>query len=407
MGKRRKKNGRSGNITNEPPYDPFPKLGLVKQFEQRIRNEVGKYCKLYPDLGRQELLFRAVEIAKAAEKAFKPKLGSFATYVTWRLKELHRLHDEDEKGNTSPVHYSKGELEQDRVEERGEDVELELSGGYNGARLTYDQQWWLAWLLSPVVNYISSLRPFAVDETEIKTYKTYESGKLVERTNYSRSYADNLIPTLESRHRVKAGVQLKGSDNAPAINQRISADLPEVVRQQPVGGILHGWIRAIFDHDIRRQREADDEAQKRLAGDHSPTFLEAEQHNVDVRFPGAKRPPKYLPARVPIASLDAPLRENEDGDAPGSLHEIVGGGGNPDPLVGEGLDKQADTMRRALEEIQPDLSKNERVIADEMLARLDGYKSRSLAGLGISKGYASKLWHGVVDKVAEKIRSRK
>src|SRR5215471_15310486 len=101
--KRPKRKRKPGNIAAVKVYDPFPRSGLVKQFEQRIRNEVGKYCKQYPDLSRQRLLFRAVEIALAAEKAFKPGLGSFATYVTWRLKELHRLHDEDEKGNTSPV----------------------------------------------------------------------------------------------------------------------------------------------------------------------------------------------------------------------------------------------------------------------------------------------------------------
>jgi hypothetical protein len=381
---RRKRRGRKspGNITNEPPYDPFPKSGLVKQYEPFIRKEVTKYCKKYPDLSREHLLFRAVELAFAAEKTFKPELGyDFSTPLRHRLRELHRLNDEDEKANTSPVHYSKGELEQDRAEERGEDVELEFSGGYNGARLTFDHQWWLPRLVDEVVNYIGR-------------------------------FTDS-IPVLlvskrhPSRHRVKAGVQLRGSDNAPAISQRISPDLTEVVRQQPVGEILNGWIRAIFDHDIRRQREADDEAQKRAIGDHSPTFLEAEQHNVDVRFPGARRPPKYLPKRQPIASLDAPMRGNEDGDAPGSLHDIVGGGGNPDPLIGEGLDKQADTCRRALVELQPDLSKNERVIADEMLARLDGHRSRGLAELGIAKGYASTLWHRVVDKVAEKIRGRK
>src|SRR5262249_8367332 len=145
------------------------------------------------------VLFRAVELAFAAEKAFKPALGSFTTYVGHRLKELHRLHDQEENATSSPVHYSKGELEQDEAEERGEEVELEFSGG-NGPRLTFDFQWWLAKLAS---NVISSLMPFSIDKSEIRTFKSRESGSEKERTNYSRLHT---IPRLDSRHRLAAGV---------------------------------------------------------------------------------------------------------------------------------------------------------------------------------------------------------
>jgi len=41
-----------GNIKAESAYDPFPRSGLVKQFEPFIRKEVGKFCKLYPKLRR-------------------------------------------------------------------------------------------------------------------------------------------------------------------------------------------------------------------------------------------------------------------------------------------------------------------------------------------------------------------
>src|SRR5262249_23269083 len=157
--KRRKH--RRGNIAVESAYDP--KSGLVKQYEPFIRKRVGEFCKQYPRLNRQQVLFRAVELAFAAEKAFKPALGSFSTYVGHRLKELHRLHDQEENATSSPVHYSKGELEQDEAEERGEEV-IEFSGG-NGPRLTFDFQWWLAKLAS---NVISSLMPFSIDKSEIR-----------------------------------------------------------------------------------------------------------------------------------------------------------------------------------------------------------------------------------------------
>src|SRR5262249_23416698 len=150
-----------------------------------------------------------------------------------------------------------------------------------------------------IVNYISGgPGPFRIDESEMQTFKAGDpvrpSGSIQERTNYSRPFTMP-IPTLASRHRLAAGVQLGGSDNAPATEQRISENLPEFLRQQPVGEVLKGWTKAFIDHLIRRQREADDEAQKRSAGDHSPTFLEAEQNPIDLRFPGARRPPKYLP----------------------------------------------------------------------------------------------------------------
>ena len=41
-----------GNIKAESAYDPFPRSGLVKQFEPFIRKEVGKFCKRYPKLRR-------------------------------------------------------------------------------------------------------------------------------------------------------------------------------------------------------------------------------------------------------------------------------------------------------------------------------------------------------------------
>ena len=138
--RKRKKSKSAGNVKAERGYNPFPTSGRVKQYEPFIRKEVGKYCKQYPGLKHQQILFRAVELGVAAEKAFKPNLGyDFSTYLRHRLKELHRLHDEEEKANSSPVHYAKGELEHDEAEERGEEVELEFSGG-NGARLTFDLQ---------------------------------------------------------------------------------------------------------------------------------------------------------------------------------------------------------------------------------------------------------------------------
>jgi len=68
-------------------------------------------------------------------------------------------------------------------------------------------------------------------------------------------------------------------------------------------------------------------------------------------------------------------------------------------------------MRWALNELRPTLPKNELRVAARMLDILDGHRSYSQADLaaemGRSKGQVSKLWHGVAEKVADKIRSRK
>jgi hypothetical protein len=64
-----------GNIKAESAYDPFPRSGLVKQFEPFIRKEVGKFCKRYPKLRRDDVLFEAIRLALTAEKKFNPKLG--------------------------------------------------------------------------------------------------------------------------------------------------------------------------------------------------------------------------------------------------------------------------------------------------------------------------------------------
>ena len=67
--KKPKRRKHRGNIVAESRYDPFPKSGLVKQYEPFIRKQVGQFCKQYPRLNRPEVLCRAVELALAAEKA--------------------------------------------------------------------------------------------------------------------------------------------------------------------------------------------------------------------------------------------------------------------------------------------------------------------------------------------------
>jgi hypothetical protein len=70
------KKRRPGNIQDARPYDPFPKTGLVKQYEPFIRNYVQNFCNGYPGLDREYVLFEAVKIAVQAEKAFKADIAT-------------------------------------------------------------------------------------------------------------------------------------------------------------------------------------------------------------------------------------------------------------------------------------------------------------------------------------------
>ena len=117
------------------------------------------------------------------------------------------------------------------------------------------------------------------------------------------------------------------ADNAARAHARISQDLPRVLEQQPPGTTLIGWIKAAIDHLVRRQREADSEAEKRRVGDHSPTFLEALRNAVDVRFYRGRRSPRFLRKWMPMARLDDAYshQDGADGDSDWktSLHDTI------------------------------------------------------------------------------------
>jgi hypothetical protein len=361
--KRKKYKPREGNIKDEI-FDPFPKTGLVKQFEQYIRKVVGEFAKAYPRVSRQDFEFRAVELALAAEKTFKPGLGySFATRLggfarDGRLKELHRLHDKLKQDDGVEIYRTAEDLAHERAEEQGEPTDpVNFAGGGNGIRLVFDLQWWET-LVSDIVNYIPPV-----------------------------------WSTL--RHRLKLGLQLRQSDNVAAVQERISADLPQVVRQQPRGPILLGWIRAVIDHLIRRQREADNEAEKRLAGDYSPTFLEAARNAADVKFYKGRSPPRYQPKYMPMARLDDAYRhQGSDGENwKTTLHDTIADG--RDHMSHE---QEVQKVLAYAEAKRPTLTNpTDIAVLDGVVAQLKGGRvdtkstlSDIAKDIGVTKGAASK-----------------
>jgi hypothetical protein len=356
------------NIKDDPAYDPFPKSGPTKQYERFVRNWVDRFCASYPRLNPTDVLNRAVELCIAAERTFDPALGSFATHAGHRLKELHRLHEKQERAEGVPIYRTAEDLAHEKAEEEGEPTDpVNFGGGGNGVRLLFDLQWWEA-RLSDVVRAVA-------------------------------------WPTTEKRHRLKLGTQLRKSDNAIEAHKRISADLPQVLKQQPPGPELVGWILAVIDHEIRRQREADDEAQKRLVGDHSPTFLEAVRNAVDAKFYKGRKPPRFLRKWMPMARLDDMWTHNQQEDEH-SLHDTVAS-----PDASSAYEKELQAALEAFREIRPTLiNKNSIDVLDALEARLEGRASGGLdqmaKDLGMLKGTVSKVVHRLAVRTAE-LRARK
>jgi hypothetical protein len=80
------------NIKVDPAYDPFPKSGLVKQYEPFIRAEVSKFCGQFPWVRYDDVLIEAVKLADQAAKRFNPDLGNdFSTLLRHYLKKLYAM----------------------------------------------------------------------------------------------------------------------------------------------------------------------------------------------------------------------------------------------------------------------------------------------------------------------------
>jgi hypothetical protein len=351
-----KKRG-GGNIQDEPPYDPFPKTGLVKQYEPFVRNHVQRFCNAHPGLNREHVLFRAVEIALQAEKAFRAGVATFPTYLIHRLKELRRLQDEEEKGQSTPIFRTEQDIAAERTAERGEEVTADFDRSNSGERVIIDRQW--------------SISRGGDDPVVAR-------------------YTDPVWPVISARFRVFIAARA-----TPWVREHMLTYLPILwtTGREP-GPTLLGRIQALVDHLKRRQREADLEAENG-----APVFLEAERTPVDVRFPRHRSPPRYLAKRNPIVSLDAPV-EDEDGNRV-TLHDVIG------PTIEvDATEQQRATLKEAAEALRPELSHSETRMLDQMLAlerRRSGGLTEAARDLGISKGYGSKLWNGLI----EKIRRRK
>ena len=128
----------------------FRSRGWSSNTSLTFASVVAEFCKRYPSVRRDDFLYRAIELANAAEKTFKPELGKFSTHLggfarKGRLKELHRLHDQQEKEQGVEIYRTKEDLAHEAAEEAGEPTDpVNFAGGGNGVRLLFDRQWWEA-----------------------------------------------------------------------------------------------------------------------------------------------------------------------------------------------------------------------------------------------------------------------
>jgi hypothetical protein len=125
---------RPGNIESSGGPDPFPRTGLVKQYEPFIRSYVGEFCRDHPGAIYEHVLVDAARIAVEFEPKFKPELGhDFSTPLRTWFKRLHRLWEAERHQIKIP------EIEE--VKEKAEPIPAIDYRGGNGTRITIDRQW--------------------------------------------------------------------------------------------------------------------------------------------------------------------------------------------------------------------------------------------------------------------------
>jgi hypothetical protein len=128
------KKKKRGNIEASEGPDPFPKTGLVKQYEPFIRSYVGKFCCSHPGAIYEHALVDAVRIATDCAARFKPELGfDFSTPLREWLKRLGRLFEQDQHRIKIP--------QTEGYEEEADEAAPVVYRGGNRTRITIDRQW--------------------------------------------------------------------------------------------------------------------------------------------------------------------------------------------------------------------------------------------------------------------------
>jgi hypothetical protein len=340
-----------GNIKAEKAYDPFPKDGLVKQYEPFIRKKAGEWHKKYRWLRYDEILFELVQIAIKAEPQFKPKLGyQFSTFLEPYFQRIHRFAEREQKLQRLNVEILDDGFQKAQEAEEAKEAKTPegvFYPGPNGPRYTLDFQW---------------------------------------------------MEDVSKRKRAVMRVRL-ASTVALRDDWGVSDDMRFLVRVREHLDVRQAYIRAAFDHYERRQTEAHQEIENRKNGDYNPVFLDAKPKTggVDIRERKGREPPRLLPDHVHMVSLGDAY--SHDDEWVGSLADTIAAGGTPDsPEL---------AVIEAIRAERPFLTPLQAAIADWMLGLFSGTEERSQGqladDLGRTDGYVSKQRKLVEEKVKKRL----
>jgi hypothetical protein len=343
-----------GNIKNDKAYDPFPRTGLVKEYEPFIRARVADFCKQYPLVDYQIALFEAVKIAVEYEPKFKPELKfDFSTPLRWELKGLKRkLVDKEQAHNKHLIHAKDGEVSEEILKQRAAD---------DAAAALHDRR--------------------AAEEKLDALPVSYGTG-------------GNAAKVAFQAKGVTIGFRLFGATSAEALTDRFvwnsafmdrtSADLRILLGDQPR---LKDRMRAVIAHNERMEREADQEAENRRAGDYSPVFLEPRadlQPDIQISQPRQRTTKPNVPK---------PVRISEKPD----IRRL-------DPIL-EQFDhsERVALLTAAAEALRPALDDKEGAILDWLLSPRDRTLTAVAGEIDITKGYASKLQGKILGKLHKRM----
>ncbi len=193
------------------------------------------------------------------------------------------------------------------------------------ARLTIDKQW-ARTVANEIVNVIGSaiggnwkgkrLRELILREFRAPSgfFSRASSGF---STGFSivggpSSRPRRLMPIGGFVRRIVVGIQLRKTDNARSIEERIAPHVIPAAElfdgQRP--STWRGYMRAYFDHFVRRFREDDQETAN---ADHRPVFLEADRATVEVKRARPKRVGRQAETETTLNAVSAvmpPSKQN-------------------------------------------------------------------------------------------------
>jgi hypothetical protein len=372
-----------GNIKNDKDYDPFPRTGLVKEYEPFIRARVTDFCKQYPLVDYKTALFEAVKIAVEFEPRFKPELKyDFSTPLRWELKGLKRiLVDKEQAHNKHLIHAKDGEVSDEILKQRAAD---DAAAALHDRRVAEEKQ---ALPVTYGTGGNAAKVAFQIKGVTIglQLYNTTCAEVLTDRFNYNRGFMDRASADLRV---------LLEPDYPPASASLVVRNEPDYTYPRPRRSLspkqprLIGAMRAVLAHNERMERELDQEAENRRAGDYNSVFLESRAPDElcpDIQIPQ----PRYRTTKPNIPKTK--ISEKPD------IQRL-------DPIL-EQFDhsQRVALLTGAAESLRPALDVKEGAILDWLLSPRDRTLTAVAGEIDITKGYASKIQGKVLRKLHKRM----